>query len=192
MATTNDYMAQAMAALNRLIVPAVLRDSNYNRQVLLGECARLNLTNPATIEQAAAQFRKAVISICNDSGRALNTLVWNVEPASIQKFKPAVVENQQKIAEGQQANINAEEARTAKEKRQKAGEARAREAVYRFHPTSHRGTEFGIMAEQKKLLTDYIDKQKAKGADMEDVANKVAAHIAAEYEKVEKMGVNSR
>src|SRR5215471_1847761 len=101
-----DYMKLSMARLNELISPAVLRDSPYNRQVVLGEVARLSLGQPATVEQAAAHFRKAVVSICNDPGRALNTLVWNVEPKSIQRFKPEQVENTQKIAEGQQAAIN--------------------------------------------------------------------------------------
>jgi hypothetical protein len=192
MTTAADYMKQAMARLNELISPAVLRDSPYNRQVVLGEVARLNLGQPATVDAAAMQFRKAVVSICNDPGRALNTLVWNVEPKSIQRFKPQQVENTQKIAEGQQAAINAEEKRKAHEKRQKAGEARAIELVNAFHPISYRGTEHGVMADTKKLLFDYIAKNKARNADMEDVANKVAAHIAAEYEKVERMGVNSR
>jgi len=137
-------------------------------------------------------FRKAVIAICNDPSRALTALVWNVEPASIQKFKPVIEENQQKIAEGQQAAINADEKKKAHEARQKRGEARAIELVNAFHPISYRGTEHGVMADTKKLLFNYIVKQKARSADMEDVANKVAAHIAAEYEKVERMGVNSR
>ena len=124
--------------------------------------------------------------------RALTALVWNVEPASIQKFKPVIEENQQKIAEGQQAAINADEKKKAHEARQKRGEARAIELVNAFHPISYRGTEHGVMADTKKLLFNYIVKQKARSADMEDVANKVAAHIAAEYEKVERMGVNSR
>jgi hypothetical protein len=66
MATATDYMKLSMARLNELIAPAVLRDSPYNRRVVLGEVARLSLGQPATVEQAAMHFRKAVIAICND------------------------------------------------------------------------------------------------------------------------------
>jgi len=192
MTTAADYMKQAMARLNELISPAVLRDSPYNRQVVLGEVARLSLGQPTTIDQAAMHFRKAVIAICNDPSRALNALVWNVEPASIQKFKPAIEENQQKIAEGQQENINRVEREKEHAKRQKEAEARALEMIAAFHPISFRGTEFAVMADTKKLLTDHINKHRAKGTDMEIVAKSVRDHIAKVYSEVEKKGTQSQ
>jgi hypothetical protein len=93
MTSINDYMTATMARLNEIIAPAVLRDSQYNRQILMGEMARLNLGNPKTVEDAAGMFRKAVVSICNDPSRALNALVWNVEPTILAKYKVGKVEN---------------------------------------------------------------------------------------------------
>jgi len=191
MTTASNYVAKTIARLNQMIHPAKVRDLPANRQLLMGVCAELHLSNPTTIEEAAAQFRRAVITLSNDPGR-WDFRVWDVEPATIQRFKPEQVENTRKTAEGQAKALKEADARKEHEKRQKAGEQRALNLVNAFHPVSYRGTEHMIMADTKKLLFDYIAKNKARNADMEDVANKVAAHIAAEYEKVERMGVNSR
>ena len=194
MTTAADYTAQAMTLINKLIAPAKLRDSNYNRTILFAECARLNLaSNAVTIEEAAVRFRKAVVSIRGDPSRALNTLIWDVEPASLAKYRPEQKqENPLKIARDQQDAINKEEERKAYEKKQKTGEARAIELINSFHPVSFRGTEFAIQADTKKLLTDYVNKQKSKGADMAACADAVSAHIQKVYKEVESRGVNSQ
>jgi hypothetical protein len=190
--TVQQFLDAAFKRLDEMLVPGcVLRpNSQHNRQLILGVCAELNIPSvtisPENINQAATNFRRAVVTLCNDPGR-WHMLVWNKEPQSIQKFKPELADNPQKIAERQQDDINKEEARTVKAKEQTAAEARCLELIHAFYPTSYRGVEYRIMEEVKKTLTDHLAKHKKKGTCMLVVAKSIEEYIAKKYAEVERM-----
>jgi hypothetical protein len=151
----------------------------------MGECAALNLSNPSSVDRAAANFRKAVISISNDPGR-WHLLVWDREPSSIQRFKPQPVENSRKLAEGQAAALKAHDARVAHEKAQKSAEQRCRMAIDAFCPIGKRGTiEHRLKDDTHRSLTQYLENQKSRGCNMEEVEQKIRKHIDDIYNKLE-------
>ena len=134
-----------------------------------------------------------VSSICNDESRALNTLVWNVEPRILARYKVGKVENQREIAEGRQEDINRAEAKKARDAEQKKYRQQCLNLIEAFYPTSARGVEFRLMADTKAHLRGYFEKQNAKGdsTNWVEVHKAFSAYVEKAYKEAESIGQRS-